>query len=181
MEVKLTAQDLWLSTLIFGLAGLLLLLPLLFVFHPAAFQRAGWSLAIASGVSWGVMATIAIFVFWDLYYQYIFPAWAHRWAPLDALLYTAIGLGMWWLACRLPGSPVFWFVLLGGLEGIVEHVLGVYGQHILEKVPMLQGAPVALVILFSFFEYVLYWSIVAWLGFALLRLGQWLVPSLRSG
>jgi hypothetical protein len=181
MDVKLTVQDIWISTLIFGLAGILLLLPLLFVFRPAAFQRAAWPLAIASGVSWGAMATIAILIFWDLYYQYIFPAWARRWAPLDALLYAAIGLGMWWLACRLPGPPVLWFVLLGGLEGIAEHVLGIYGLHILEKVPMLQGAPVAPVVIFSFFEYILYWSIVAWLGFCLLKLAQLLIHPIITG
>jgi hypothetical protein len=180
MAVKLTAQDLWTSTLIFGVAGILLLLPLLFVFRPAAFQRSALPIVIASGVAWGVMATIAITVFWDLYYQYIFPAWAPRWAPLDALLYAALGLGMWWLACRLPGSPVLWFVLLGGVEGVVEHVLGIYGMHILEKVPFLQGAPVGPVIIFSFFEYILYWSAIAWLGFFLLKLGEWLVPSFRS-
>jgi hypothetical protein len=172
MDLKLTVQDIWTSTFIFGLAGFLLLIPLIFVFRTPAFQRSAWQTTAASGVFWGVMATIAIAIFWDGYYQYLFPAWARRWAPLDALLYAAIGLGLWWLACHLPTAAVFWFVLLGGLEGVAEHLLGIYGMHILEKVPMLQGAPAVPVIIFSFFEYILYWSIVAWLGFGLLKLSQ---------
>jgi len=37
----------------------------------------------------------------DFYYRYIYPAWSRWLAPLDALFYGLVGLGMWWLALRL--------------------------------------------------------------------------------
>jgi hypothetical protein len=51
---------------------------------------------------------VAIFGFWELYYRHFYPAWARWLIPLNVLLYGAIGLGMWWLALRLPGPAVLW-------------------------------------------------------------------------
>lgn len=181
MEPRLTVQDIWTSTLIFGLAGVILLLPLLFIFRTASFHRSAWQMTIASGVFWGAMATLAVILFWDLYYQYFFPGWARKWAPFDALLYAAIGLGLWWLACRMPGPAVLWFILLGGIEAIAEHLLGIYAFHILDKVPMLQGLPAVPLLVFSFWEYILYWSVVAWLGFGILKLWQLLAHTAGAG
>jgi hypothetical protein len=119
---------------------------------------------------WGIVAIIATFGFWDLYYSYFYPSWIRWLVPLDLLLYGAIGLGIWWLALRLPGPAVMWFALLGGVEGILEHVLGIYGLRILERVPWLQGLAPLPILIFSFFEYALYWTLVAWLGLGLTRL-----------
>ena len=55
MHLRLTAQDLGLATLLFGGAGLILLLPLLLLFRDPAFQRAALALAWPlhySGVCW---------------------------------------------------------------------------------------------------------------------------------
>ena len=119
-----------------------------------------------------MLATVAIIGFWGVYYQYILPAWMRWLAPLDAVLYALLGIGMWWLATRLPGSSLLWLVLLGGLEGIAEHILGIYFLRILEKVPWLQGVSPFQVIIFSFFEYIFYWSLVAWLAFAFVKVGS---------
>jgi hypothetical protein len=62
------------------------------------------------------------------------------------------------------------FLLLGGLEGILEHVFGIYGLHILDKVPWLQGTPPIPVIIFSFSEYIVYWAVVAWMAYGRLAL-----------
>jgi hypothetical protein len=67
---------------------------------------------------------------------------------------------------------VVWFVVLGGLEGVAEHIFGIYALHILDKVPWLSGLPPMPLIIFSFFEYIVYWSLTAWLGLVLLKLGQ---------
>ena len=165
MELKLTTQDIWLSTLVFAGLDLIILLPLVIIFRNEVFARASWTIAASSAAFWGVLATLAILGFWELYYQYIFPEWARWLAPLDALLYGAIGLCLWWLALQLPGAAVLWFVLLGGLEGILEHILGIYALGILEKVPWLHGLPIFPILVFSFFEYIFYWSLVAWLAF----------------
>lgn len=177
MDIKLTTQDVWTSTLLFGVVGLILLLPLAFAYRSPAFQRSAAAITLASALFWGICATGAILVAWDFYYQYIYPAWARWLAPLDALFYGLVGLGMWWLALRLPGSPVVWFVVLGGLEGVAEHVFGIYALHILDKVPWLSGVPPLPLTIFSFFEYIVYWSLTAWLGLALLKLYQVLFSS----
>jgi hypothetical protein len=114
---------------------------------------------------------VAIFGFWDLYYQYIYPSWARWLTPLDIILYGVIGFGIWWLASNIPGPVVLWFILLGGLEGILEHLLGVYGFQILDKVPWLEGITPFPVIAFSFFEYIFYWTLVTWLGYAIFKIG----------
>ena len=169
MELKLTTQDIWLSTLIFVGLDLLVLVPLVIIFRNEVFTRAPWTIGTSSAVFWGVLATVAILGFWELYYKYIFPEWAQRLAPLDALLYGAIGISLWWLALRFPGVAVLWFVLLGGFEGILEHVLGIYALGILEKVPWLLGLPIFPILVFSFFEYIFYWSIVAWMAYGITK------------
>ena len=180
MDFKMTPQDAWTSAGIFGALGIALLIPLAFLFRAPQFQRAAWALTLASALFWGVLAVVATLFFLDIYYRYIYPAWGRWLAPLDFLLYGAIGLGMWWLAARIPGPPVVWFALLGGLEGVAEHLVGIYALHILQKVPWLQGMPALPVTVFSFFEYILYWTLVAWLGFVLLRLAQLITASTAS-
>lgn len=168
--MQLTSRQVWLSTLIFGGLGLALLLPLLFLFQDPAVQDAVRPIVLTSALFWGVLAAVAIFGFWDLYYSHFYPTWIRWLTPLDLLLYGAIGLGLWWLAQRLPGPDVLWFALLGGVEGILEHLFGVYVLQILDKVPWLQGLTPPPVLIFSFFEYVVYWTLVAWLAFGLARL-----------
>lgn len=170
MDLKLTDQDVWLSTLVFFVLSLITLIPLVIVFRDDLFQRSGWTTFGAAAILWGIAATVALFVFWDLYYVYFYPTWTRWLAPFNALLYGIMALLMWWLASRAPGTAVLWFVIFGGIEGILEHMLGIYGLFILEKVPWLIGLSPLPVIVFSFFEYVFYWSLVAWLAYILFRL-----------
>lgn len=171
MELRLTNQEVWLSTLLFFGLDLIALLPLLLITRRIPLETMSRPIGIASAIFWGVLASFAIFGFWEIYYQYLYPAWVRWLTPLDVLLYGAIGLVMWWLATRFQYFPLLWFVLFGGVEGILEHLLGVYGFHILEKVPWLEGVTTFPVIVFSFFEYIFYWTLVAWLGYALFKIG----------
>jgi hypothetical protein len=170
MDLKLTNTDIWQSTLFFAGIGLALSIPLLLLFREEAFQRSARPISIASAIFWGILAVAALLAAWQLYYQYLYPAWVRWLAPGDALVYGLIGLGMWWLAMRIPGSSILWFLLLGGLEGILEHVFGIHGLHILDKVPWLQGTTPVPVIIFSFFEYIVYWAVVAWMAYGWLAL-----------
>ena len=165
MEIKLTDHNIWQSTLTFALLGLVLAVPLLLLYRDESFRRSARSISISSAIFWGILATVVLFTAWKLYYQYLYPAWMRWLAPSDALLYGLFGLGLWWLAVRIPGPALLWFLLLGGLEGILEHIFGIYGLHILDKVPWLQGASPFPVIIFSFFEYIVYWAIVAWMSY----------------
>ena len=125
----------------------------------------------SSAVLWGIFAAAVLWGFWDIYYRYFFPGWMRWFPPFMAMLYGAIGLALWWLALRLPGNPVLNFCLLGGLEAIPEHLWGIYGLRILERVPMLQGLSPTSVLVFAIPEYVLYWGVI--LGVATLFHGVW--------
>jgi hypothetical protein len=157
MDQRLTNQEVWIATLVFIGMDVLSLPPLPFMLRKIS---APDLLQPIFFLFWG----------WDLYYRFFYPKWIRWFAPLDIPLYGAIGVGMWWLASRLPGPIILWFVLLGGMEGIVEHILGIYGFRILRKVPWLKDVSPAPALVFSFFEYVFYWTLVAWLAFGFSKL-----------
>ena len=169
VSIKLTNQDVWLSTILFGVLALLLLIPLQRIFHRTLFNRSALVVVIASAIFWGVLAWILMSRFWDLYYVYFYPKWVRRLSPLSIILYCIFGFGLHWLTSRLNTPSILTFALLGGLQGIAEHALAIYGLHILQKVPFLQGLSTFPVLIFSFFEYMLYWTMVAWLAFGILK------------
>jgi hypothetical protein len=172
MDIKLTDHNIWQSTLTFGLLGLILSVPLLLLYREESLRRSARLISISSAIFWGALATAVLIAAWKLYYQYLYPAWMRWLAPADALIYGLFALIMWWLAMRLPGHPLLWFLLLGGLEGILEHIFGIYGLHILDKVPWLQGISPFPVLIFSFFEYIVYWAVVGWISYGWLAVGR---------
>jgi len=175
-DTKLTSEMFWLSALVAGIVDIIFVFLLALCIKPTRFRQLNWALTGTSTILWGVFATACLWGFWDLYYRYFYPGWVRWLAPLDALLYGAIALALWWLALRLPGNSVVNFCLLGGLESVLEHLVGIYGLGILEKVPIFQGVCPAPALVFAFFEYIFYWSVV--LGIAvLLEYGwQWWRP-----
>ncbi|MBI5956200.1 MAG: hypothetical protein HY871_04285 [Chloroflexi bacterium] len=171
--LRVTSQDIWLTTLLFAALDAVIIVPLFILFKVNIFQVAWWSVVGGSALFWGVVSVVAAARFWDLYYRYIYPSWLRPLMPLDIVLYAIIGLVIWYLALsRLVGTPPpLAFALLGGAQGIAEHLFGIYVLRILDKVPWLQGVPPLPVIVFSFFEYVLYWTLVLWLALGLVKLG----------
>lgn len=163
-SIRLTSHDLKLSTLIFGILASITTIPLHFIFEDNIFRNALLPITIASAIFWGIVSTIFIFGYWDLYYCYFYPSWIRPLAPLSLILYSSFGLGLWWLTSR-QSLPVIWmFTLLGGLQGVLEHALAIYGLRILVKVPLLQDLKPIPVLVFSFFEYAFYWSLVGWIA-----------------
>ena len=140
MSPQVTSQDFWSGATLAAIIGIFLTVPLTLVFKNPDFKRAAVSIGLSSAIFWGILATLAFLGFWEIYYQYIYPDWMQWLGPLDVLLYAAFGIGFWWLATRLPGPMVLWFLLFGGLESIGEHLVGIYLLGILDKVPMFQGA-----------------------------------------
>jgi hypothetical protein len=167
MDFQLTIRDLQLATAIYAGAALLTVVPLALAFSRSMFKQAGLTMTVASALFWGVLTAVFVFGFWDLYYQFFYPLWLRWVAALDALGYALVGLVMWWLASRLPGNGVLWFALLGGLEGVLEHVIAIYVFGVLTQVPYLQNLSPVSVIVFSFFEYLAYWGLVVWMAFGL--------------
>ena len=168
--LRITAQDLKLSTLIFGLLASIITIPLHFVFEHDLFRIALLPITIASAIFWGIVSTIFISGYWDLYYRYFYPSCIRPLAPLSLIIYSSFGLGLWWLTSR-QSLPVIWmFAFLGGLQGVLEHALAIYGLRILEKVPLLQDLKPLPVLAFSFFEYAFYWSLVGWIALGITKL-----------
>ena len=164
-----TNKDIWGSTAVFAIIGILLLLPLLFVYPDVDFFLSPQAIIAASGIFWGVLSVFAFRAFWELYYQHFYPFWVRPLAPLNIFLYAVFGLILWFLANRFSTVPVLLFILLGGIEGLLEHVIGVYCLRILEKVPVFNALTPGPVFIFSFFEYIVYWSIVAWFAVVLTK------------
>lgn len=127
---------------------------------PQAFRALPWTaFAIGSALFWTVFAALMIAYAWSFYYVHFVPDWYRYAAPAGALvLYPLLGLLIRWASLRLPGNPVVTFCLLGGLEAIPEHAVGIYRFRILD-VPMLRGTSPASVFLFAYFEYAVYWSL----------------------
>ncbi len=169
-NLKLTNANFWTGSLLFGGAGLILLVGLSIAFNNSDFAFAGRTLILTSGVLWGLLATILSSLAWELYYQYLYPAWMRPFAPLSALFYALLAWLMWLIASHLGSPAVLWFVLLGGLEGVLEHLVGVFGMRILLKVPWLEGVRPLPAVLFSFPEYITLWSVTAGLALLVHRL-----------
>lgn len=147
-------------------ASFLILVLLIWRIKPETFRRISWqAFAIASAIFWGILAAILISLTWNFYYEYFVPDWYRYAAPIGAVvLYSIFGLVIRWAAIHLPGNPTLWFCLLGGLESIPEHAVGIYRYDILE-IPMLAGSSALSIFIFAFFEYVIYWGVVLILAF----------------
>ncbi len=172
MTLTLSSEIFWTEAVLVALVDLGVVFVLIWRIKPAQFRALKWEVTGVSGIAWGIFAVALLELFWDLYYRFIFPD-VMRWLAFsDALIYAGIGLGMWWLSCRVPGNPVANFCFLGGIDSVLEHVWGIYGLGILDKVPLLQGAAPLPVLVFAFFEYILYWGIVLAIATMLSRVRQ---------
>lgn len=156
----------------FAIAAALLVVGLLvWRLKPSGFHSLSWqSVGLAAALFWGALAALMIAYAWSFYYRLFVPPWYRFAAPLGALgLYAALGIFFRWAALRLPGNPVVWFCLLGGLESIPEHAIGIYRFEIL-ALPILQGSSAASIFIFAFFEYMFYWGLVLGLAVGVDRL-----------
>ena len=157
---KITSEMLWLGAFIFAAIDAVFVPILAWRINPATFRRCKWALGVTTAIFWSALWTWVLVNFWDSVYRYVFPAWAH-WLipPIYGLLFAGISVLFWWLALRLGGNAALNFCLLGGLWGMVTHLLAVY-LGIVDKPPVLQGAaPVAAVII-AIFEFMFYWCII---------------------
>jgi hypothetical protein len=167
---KITSQDLSLGTLIFGFLAVLITIPLILIYRSELFLSSKFPFLLASAIFWGIVSVIFIRGYWNLYYRHFYPSWVRAFAPLNFILYGFIGLGLWWLASRQKELLIFIFIVLGGVQGALEHALAIFGFRILEKVPILRDLTTLPVLIFSFFEYGFYWALVGWLALGITKL-----------
>lgn len=164
MDIKLTPREVWISTWMFAIASLILVVPQLALTRADQPANMTFPILLGSGAFWAIMSVLFVRRFWDVYYGYFYPDWVKSIWPLSPIVYMAIGAGIWRMAITIKPHSLISFAVIGGLEGVAEHILAVYGFRVLEKVPFLQGLKPVPVLLFSFFEYIFYWAIVGWLA-----------------
>jgi len=70
-----------------------------------------------------------------------------------------LGYLFWWISLRLPGNPLGWFFLMGGLHSLPGHLHAIYSRGLLQKCPILVGVSAASALVFGIFEFVFYWCI----------------------
>jgi len=160
-DIEATSQLYWASTLVTAVIDLGFISLLGWRIQPQRFRQLKWALTAAALIFWTVLWTTMVWQCWGWCYRYVFPWWA-RWLipPCYGLIYGAGGLGLWWLAVRLPGKPVVSFCLLGGLISVPGHLWAIYGAAMLEKVPLLQGLSPAPALVFGVFEFIFYWGVI---------------------
>jgi len=130
---------------------------LLWRVKPARFSSVSWvSFGAGSAIFWGILAALLVSFAWENYYSFFAPSWYRLAAPLGAvMLYSSFALLFRRVSLHIPGNPVAYFCLLGGLESIPEHAAAIYRFHILE-IPILSGSTAALIFIFAFFEYMFF-------------------------
>ena len=163
--------DLFLSTVWFGAAGVLLYLPLFWLLPAQTFRQSRRAVVMGASLFWLGFTTVLVNLAWSYYYRLFYPQWMKWGAALIAFaLYPLYAFVCQLLACRLPGHPLVWFCLFTGLLAANEHYIAWNFVHLPEKVPMLEGMQLLPTMLFAFFEYQVYWAIALWLAWTLLRL-----------
>ena len=75
VDVRLSSQDVWNSTVLLGGAGFVLLIQLVFVFQNADFRCAAWPIGIAVAFFWGMLVIALIFSFFEYVLYWTLGAW----------------------------------------------------------------------------------------------------------
>ncbi len=159
-DIKVTSEILWKGALIFALIDIVFIVIVAKLVKPEDLLKMKWRLLSIMALFFFILfGSIVSIVFWDSVYSYVFPSWV-RWIipPAYGLLFSLVGLLFWWIAFHLPTNPVINFCLLGGLWGVISHILAIE-RGILDKPPMLQGANPLAALTIAAFEFIFYWCI----------------------
>ena len=159
-DFQATSQFYWTAALVAALIDVFLLGWLFRQFKSDTYCQLQPSMTVISMLFWSALYVLVINAFWDSCYQFFFPDWVLKIVFPFGLLVGLLGLPFWWISLRLPGNPLWWFTVLGGLHSLLGHFPAIYDQNILERCPMLTGVSARSVLVFGIFEFILYWSIV---------------------
>ncbi len=169
--IRVTSEVFWRATLLFGVVDLAFFFLWFWRVRASRFRLLKWASFVGALAVWLPIWTVLFPSFWESFYRFVMPPWG-RWAyQFFGVVFPLIGLGFWWLALRIRGNPAINFALLGGLLGVGTHAWAIYGRNMLEKTELLRGVPAAPVLVFSFFEALLYWNLAV--AIALLLRALW--------
>jgi hypothetical protein len=171
-QSPITEAELYGSILAFIVFAIVLSVPLILLSPQDLFSGSKLGLVGAASLFWGCLSILAFKYFWDIYYKYIYPGWLRRLGSFNFILYGLIAWGIWLILRVSTFNSLLLFLFLGGMEGVVEHIIGIYGLDVLTKVPWLHGLKTFPILLFSFVEYIVYWSLVLWLTLGIRALFQ---------
>lgn len=159
-DFKITTEILYRGALIFAVMDVVFIPILAWRIKPEVFRRIKWALAGVTAIYWCALWAWVLDNFWNPVYHYVFPTWS-RWfiPPTYGLLFAGVCLFFWWLALRLHGNPVLNFCLLGGLWGMITHLMAI-SLGILSKPPVLQGAAPEAAVIIAIFEFMFYWCVI---------------------
>ena len=160
VDIQATSQLYWIAALITALVDLLLIWWLVRWLDKITFRQLQPGLTIASMVFWSVLYTWAANAFWNSCYQFLFPEWVPRIVFPFGVLVGLLGYLFWWISLRLPGNPLWWFILLGGFHSLLAHFPVIYIENILDNCPILVGVSSSSVLVFGIFEFIFYWCII---------------------
>lgn len=160
-ELHLTSSHFWISgliTAVIAAAGIFFLTRWI---SRERFARLRWAFVLAAMLFWSALGLVLIQLTWESYYQSFASSWMQNGGNLIVTIpmSAVLALLFHWIALRLPWHPVLTVCLLGGVESILEHLVGIFSWKILE-IPMLQGVDPLSVLAFAFPEYMVYWGVV---------------------
>lgn len=157
-----TSELYWLSAALLTVVDLSALYCLSQCVPASRFRKAGSEIAVVSLLFWGGLwgALMVNDTVWEWCYCYIFSE-VDRWRMplLMAVLFSLVGVGMWWLSTRLPINPVLTFAALGALVSLPDHFYAIFVKKVLET-PMLAQVSTASAVVFGIFEFVFYWILI---------------------
>jgi hypothetical protein len=157
---KITTEILWQGALIFAGIDVFFIPILVWRIKPETFRHFKWTLVAVTAIYWCALWAWVLNNFWDPVYHYVFPAWARGFIPPTyAVLFAGVSLFFWRLALRLGSNPVLYYCLLGGLWGMITHLLAISLGIITRPPAMQSAAPVAAVII-AIFEFMFYSCVI---------------------
>jgi hypothetical protein len=171
-DIKVTTEILWKGTLFFALIDIVFVSVLAKFIKHGELHKMKWKLISVMAIYFFLLFGYVVSIqFWASVYSYVFPSWI-RWIipPLYGLLFSMAGLLFWWIASRSTRNQVIIFCLLGGLWGVITHIMAIQ-RGILDKPPMLIGASPFAALTVATFEFIFYWCICL----TITRLIQYLV------
>lgn len=172
-DLRITTEILIRGALLFAAIDAVLVPVACWRISAAAFRQMKWDLAVVNALFYGSIWLWAVSTFWESVYGHLFPGWARWVLPFYQLALTAlVSLAAWALARRARISPAAAWCLLGGLWGVLTHLLAV-SLGIVTKPPILRGAAPAAAVFIALFEFMAYWTLTLTLARGLHAARRW--------